>query len=126
MKKIIVSVCVCGIVLSSGMVYALTEENYKCIASENEVCFAEDLMKEVVKQTIYTVGSHVLNKYMNDNNSNKINPYNYQEKNVLNNNTQEVIQSNTNTNTNANTNVNDTSNEVIPGYENEEEMIIIQ
>lgn len=44
--------------------YGVTGQNYGI--SDNKICI-DPLMQELVKQTIYTVGSQVLNKYLNNN-----------------------------------------------------------
>lgn len=40
----------------------------KGVCTEGEICFAEDLMKEVIKESVQVVGKHILEKYLNKEN----------------------------------------------------------
>ena len=55
--------------LCCSSIKAKTSEGFasarNCINGES-ICMGEDLLKDVIKQTIYSVGSHLLDKYMNN------------------------------------------------------------
>lgn len=60
--KILVFIAVLGL---SNITFAYNNENFQC--NEKKLCLSsDDLMKEVVKETINTVGKHILNKYLGD------------------------------------------------------------
>lgn len=54
---IILSLCFLSL---GGKSFAL---NNTCFPTDNRICgVSDDLMKEMIKQTVYTVGTHMLNK----------------------------------------------------------------
>lgn len=61
MQKILL----CLIVAGTASTFLPAKATVEC--SGQQVCFGEDIMKEVVKQTIYSVGTQVLNKMIQPN-----------------------------------------------------------
>lgn len=77
-KKAVVLILGCALFMFNNGVFAYQSSSavreytgQVCSAGENSLCSAvtDELMKEMIKQTIYAVGTHVLNKYTNANNA---------------------------------------------------------
>ncbi len=82
-----------------------------------KICIGEELFKEAVKQTIYSVGTHILNKYMpknsNQNQYNNNNQVQYTNNNTNNNNNTNINSNNSNNTNNNNNNQNNQQNNVV-------------
>jgi hypothetical protein len=71
-KRVRVLALSLAVFLSGGMAFGYTNTtNYKeismpaCNETNTKICVADELMKEMLKETIYAVGTKVLNKYIN-------------------------------------------------------------
>ncbi len=71
-KKVVVLIVLSSII---SPVFAVNEHTSthvnEQLCTEGKVCFADEIMKEVIKESIQTVGKHLLEKYLNDVNTPK-------------------------------------------------------
>ncbi len=108
--------------LIAGPVFAVAAKNNSTPKSQacsynmdgEKICMGEDLFKEAVKQTIFSVGTHILNKYMPKNSNQNPNNSNNQVQYTTNTNT------NNNNSSSSNNNQNNQQNKVV-----EEQMVPI-
>ncbi|OGH97018.1 MAG: hypothetical protein A2287_00230 [Candidatus Melainabacteria bacterium RIFOXYA12_FULL_32_12] len=114
-KKIVIMALLLSFAAPS-LSFASTSDYSENATQENptQVAFVQDVMKDVIKNTLYNLGTQVLNKYANPNNYN----YNYSNQNS---NTSSDVYYDYNNNTTSQYN---TSGDFIPGQDPEPEPMI--